>query len=50
MAVASVVWDPVALRMKQLSDHDIGPILQEVTAKQPPELKDITDLSPMHKG
>jgi hypothetical protein len=50
MVVASVVWDPVALRMKQLSDHDVGPNLQEVTAGQRPEWKGIADISPMHKG
>jgi hypothetical protein len=49
-AVAAPGWDPATLRMEQLNDPDIGPILQEVETGQRPEWKDITDCSPTYKS
>jgi hypothetical protein len=48
--VAGAGWDPVALRMEQLNDPDIGPILQEVEAGQRPVWKDNADRSPTYKS
>jgi hypothetical protein len=43
-------WDPLALRMEQLNDKDIGPILEDVEARQLPEWKDIAHHSPAYKS
>jgi hypothetical protein len=45
-----VGWDPVALRMEQLSDPDIGPILQEVETGQKLKWKDIANRNPTYKS
>jgi hypothetical protein len=49
-AVAAPGWDPATLRMEQLNDPDIGPILQEVETRQWPEWKDIAECSPTYKS
>jgi hypothetical protein len=48
--VAAAGWDPTALRMEQLDDPDIRPILQELETGQRPEWKDIADRSPTYKS
>jgi hypothetical protein len=40
-------WDQVALRRKQLA-KDMGQMLQEMEVRQHPELKGITDRSPIY--
>jgi hypothetical protein len=42
-------WDRTALREK-LNEQDVGQILQEVKAGQPPEWKDIADCNLIYKG
>jgi hypothetical protein len=48
-AVPAAGWDPSILRMKQLNDQDIGPILEEETGQRP-EWKDIATHSPTYKS
>jgi hypothetical protein len=49
-AVATAGWDPATMRMEQLNDPAIGPILQEAETGQRLEWKDIVDCSPMYKS
>jgi hypothetical protein len=49
-AIAAVAsWDPVALST-EVNDQDLGPIMEEAEAAHYPELKDITNCSPMYKS
>jgi hypothetical protein len=50
IAVAAAGWNPVTLRTEQLNNQGIGPILEEVKARQCPEWKDIANRSPMYKS
>jgi hypothetical protein len=49
-AVAAADWDLVALRIEQLNDPDIEPLLHEVEAVQRPQWKDIADCSSIYKS
>jgi hypothetical protein len=48
--VASAGLDPATLRTDQLTDQDIGPILEEVETRQHPEWKDIADHSTTYRS
>jgi hypothetical protein len=50
VAVAVGGYDPKALGAEQLTDPDIGSILQEVETGQQSEWKDIADCSPIYKS
>jgi hypothetical protein len=50
VAIAPDTCNPATLKRVQLSDQDMGPILEEVEAGQRPEWKDIADPSPTYKG
>jgi hypothetical protein len=49
-AVATANCHPASLRREQLSNQDMGPILEEVTTRQHSEWKDVTDCSPMYES
>jgi hypothetical protein len=49
-AIAAHDWDPPTQRREQLSDHGVGPILQEMEAGQHLEWKDNANCSPTYKG
>jgi hypothetical protein len=49
-ATAAHGWDPAIQRREQLSDQDVGPILQEMEAGQHLEWKDNADCSPTYKS
>jgi hypothetical protein len=50
VAVAAAGYDPGALRMEQLNDQDVGPILEEVETEQRIEWKDIAGYTPTYKN
>jgi hypothetical protein len=43
-------WDCAALWRKQLNDHDMGQVLQEVEAGRCPEWRDIANRSPIYRS
>lgn len=43
-------WNHIAPRREQLSDHDVGLVLQEVEAGQCPEWKDTANCSHTYKS
>jgi hypothetical protein len=43
-------WDPLVLIKEQITDRDIGSILQEVESGRRPEGKDIADRIPTYKS
>jgi hypothetical protein len=49
-ALSTAGWDPLALRTEQLSDPNIGPILQELETGRRLGWKDIADRSPTYKS
>jgi hypothetical protein len=50
VVIAIDVWNLATIRREQLSDQDIGPILEEMEARQHPEWKDIAYNSPTYKS
>jgi hypothetical protein len=50
MTIVADGWNPATLKMEQLNDQDVGPVLEEIKNGQCLDWKDNSDHSPTYKG
>jgi hypothetical protein len=50
VVIATDGWDLATICREKLSDQDVGPILEEMEARQCSEWKDIANSSPTYKN